>query len=304
MAQFLSGRKSNLKLGITSSTEDKTVLEVIGKVSIGITESNSTLSIGGSFEVNGVSQLGFIKDTKILPKSITLSQNEILYAIDKVITVGEDNILTIGAGTTVVFDRFNNLDDVRASSLTANYFYGNGSNLTNINAVNLLTLDNLASSPVYPIFANNLGITSVGIQTTKFVYIPTTGNIGIGTTYPTEKLSVSGNISINDNSSYGSILVTTQSLNTVGIHSVLPISSYRSVEYTIQASRGNNYHLSKILSIHNGTITYNSEYGSVYNNGQVAIFDVDISGGNIRLLSTPTSSTQTNYIVNFVANKL
>jgi hypothetical protein len=36
----------------------------------------------------------------------------------------------------------------------------------------------------------------------------------------------------------------------------------------------------------------------------VGTFDVDVSGGNIRLLVNATSSESTNYTVNFIATKI
>ena len=44
--------------------------------------------------------------------------------------------------------------------------------------------------------------------------------------------------------------------------------------------------------------------GVVANNQIVGAFDVDISGGTIRLLVTPASSSSTIYTVNFVATKI
>ena len=130
------------------------------------------------------------------------------------------------------------------------------------------------------------------------------GSLGIGTTNPTEKLQVQGNLSIYGTTSYGSTIATTATVSQTNIYSNLSSSTYRSVEYTIQATQGTNYHATKILTIHNGTTTYNSEYGTVYNNTLVGAFDVDISGGNIRLLVTPASSSSTTYTVNFVATKI
>ena len=128
--------------------------------------------------------------------------------------------------------------------------------------------------------------------------------MGIGTTNPTEKLQVQGNISINGTTSYGSTTATTATVSQTNIYSGLPSATYRSVEYTIQATQGTNYHATKILTIHNGTLAYNSEYGTIYNNTLVGQFDVDISGGTIRLLVTPASSSSTTYTVNFVATKI
>ena len=130
------------------------------------------------------------------------------------------------------------------------------------------------------------------------------GSVGIGTTNPTEKLQVQGNISINGTTSYGSTTATTATVSQIGIHSGISTSTYRSVEYTIQATEGTNFHATKILSIHNGTTAYNSEYGTIYNNTSVGTFDVDVSGGNIRLLVTPASSSSTTYTINFVATKI
>ena len=128
--------------------------------------------------------------------------------------------------------------------------------------------------------------------------------VGIGTTNSSEKLQVQGNISINGTTSYGSTTATTATTSQIGIHSGISASTYRSVEYTIQASQGTNFHATKILSIHDGTTAYNSEYGTIFNNTSLGIFDVDLSGGNIRLLVTPASSSLTTYTINFFATKI
>lgn len=74
-------------------------------------------------------------------------------------------------------------------------FYGDGSNLIGVNAFNVIPQD-LTASPVYPTFANNTGVSSVGIASTGFVYIPTTGSVGINSVQPAYKLDVGGDINI------------------------------------------------------------------------------------------------------------
>ena len=54
MSKFLSGRQSELKVGIVSYTEDKTVLEVTGKVGIGTTNATSKLHVVGDVRITGV----------------------------------------------------------------------------------------------------------------------------------------------------------------------------------------------------------------------------------------------------------
>ena len=135
------------------------------------------------------------------------------------------------------------------------------------------------------------------------VRIDTTGQVGIGTDDPTEKLDVRGNIAVNETTVTGSATASLSTLIQTSIHT-LSTATYRSVEYTIQATQGTNFHATKILALHNGTTAYHSEYGTIFNNSSVAAFDVDISGGNIRLLATSAVALQTDYVINFVATKL
>ena len=129
--------------------------------------------------------------------------------------------------------------------------------------------------------------------------IHTTGNVGVGTTTPTEKLQVNGQLSIDGNVSYGTTIFTTSSTAQVGIHSALATATYRSVEYTIQATEGSNFHTVKILALHDGSTAYHTEYGSIFNNVGVSTYNVDVSGGKIRLLASPTSASTTNFKVTY-----
>ena len=111
-------------------------------------------------------------------------------------------------------------------------------------------------------------------------------------------------LTLNGNTLYGSHTIMTNSTSVVGIHSELSILDYRTVEYTIQATQGNNFQTVKIISLHDGTIAYNSEYANIFNNSELADFDIDISGGNIRLHVIPTSSATTTYKINFISTKI
>ena len=77
-----------------------------------------------------------------------------------------------------------------------------GTGLTSWNYLNYTAVFDVVTQPttapiVYPTFANNSGVTNVGIATsgsTSVVYIPSSGNLGIGTTNATSKLTVAGDL--------------------------------------------------------------------------------------------------------------
>jgi hypothetical protein len=77
-----------------------------------------------------------------------------------------------------------------------------GTGLTSWNNLDYTAVfDVVVQSPtapiVYPTFANASGTTNIGIASTgstSFVYIPSSGNLGIGTTNATSKLTIAGNL--------------------------------------------------------------------------------------------------------------
>ena len=180
--------------------------------------------------------------------------------------------------------------------------------VTAIGAIGGVDISNdTENAPRYLLFtdATSGSISSESVSTANLVFNPSgSGSLGIGTTVASERLQVQGNISINGNTSYGAVTASTAGIATTAIYSGLSASTYRSVEFTVQATQGSNYHVTKILSFHDGSIAYNSEYGMMYNNESVGAFDVDISGGNIRLLVVPASASSTTYTVNFIATKI
>ena len=131
------------------------------------------------------------------------------------------------------------------------------------------------------------------------------GDVGIGTViHQLLNLDVAGNIAINQTTVVGSVTASLSTVTETAIHTGLSTSTYRSVEYNIQATQGTNFHVTKILALHNGTTAYHNEYGTIFNNTSVSTFNVDVSGGNIRLLATGASASQTDYVINFTATKI
>jgi len=127
--------------------------------------------------------------------------------------------------------------------------------------------------------------------------------LGVGTAI---RLYNSGSIVANSISASGIVSATqvtpigfTTSVTTVSPTSIYSIStsSSRSVEYDVQAVEGNNYLRTKINALHDGSTAYHTEYGTIYNNISVASFDVDVSGGNMRLVAIGNTSDQIDYTI-------
>ena len=74
-------------------------------------------------------------------------------------------------------------------------------------------------------------------------------------------------------------------------------TTYGSAKLLVTAKRGTDRQMSEILIVHDGTTASATEYAQIYTNGSLVTYDVDISGGNIRLLATANSATTTNYTI-------
>lgn len=72
-------------------------------------------------------------------------------------------------------------------------------------------------------------------------------------------------------------------------------TTYGSAKLIVSVKRGTDRQMSELLIVHNGTTAFATEYAQIYTSGSLATFDVDISGGNIRLLATASSATSTDY---------
>jgi len=75
------------------------------------------------------------------------------------------------------------------------------------------------------------------------------------------------------------------------------ITDYLAMELTVVASRSTDRTITKLLIVHNGTTASATQYGEVNTSTALAAYDVDISGGNVRLLATSSSATSTDFTV-------
>ena len=90
--------------------------------------------------------------------------------------------------------------------------------------------------------------------------------------------------------------LTTTSVSEVALD-VFSKTSFRSVKYQIPVTQGSSYHTAEFIIVHNGSLTFNTEFAIVKTGDSLATFDSDISSNNVRLLVTPASTNSTTFKV-------
>ena len=75
----------------------------------------------------------------------------------------------------------------------------------------------------------------------------------------------------------------------------LDAATFRSVKYMVQITHGTDYQIQEILLLHDSIDTYLTQYAQLLsgNNIVLATYDADLSGGNMRLLVSPTYTNTT-----------
>lgn len=110
----------------------------------------------------------------------------------------------------------------------------------------------------------------------------TTGTLGVN------KLLLDG-IGFQD----ATTITTTSTAQTVLFS--FPVATYGSGKVLIQATQGTSRQITELLLVTNGTTVDATEYGTIITGTALFSVEVDVSGGNGRVLITSTSATSTVY---------
>ncbi len=69
-------------------------------------------------------------------------------------------------------------------------------------------------------------------------------------------------------------------------------ADYRAARYIVAMSEGTNFHSTEVMLVHDGSDVTLTQYGTLKDTN-LATFDADISGANVRLRCTPASTNST-----------
>jgi trimeric autotransporter adhesin len=134
---------------------------------------------------------------------------------------------------------------------------------------------------------NNLNIFN---ETTNVFTITDSGSVGIATSSPRAILDLEGNAALDTDTA----TLTTTSQTSIATFAV---ATFDAAKVVITANNGTDTYITELLVAHDGTTAVATEYGQLSTDTFTVAYDVDISGGNVRILATPPAVTSTTFKV-------
>ena len=207
---------------------------------------------------------------------------------------------SVGIGTTNPTSKLHVIGDGRFTGVvTATSFSGSGLNLTGLLSNTVSTSSTTVPQYIGFVSATSGTITSNLVSST-LTYIPSSGNLGIGSTNPRTPLQVE---------TYGIKTGVGTFTASVGISTTLDsfsVSStdFKVAEYTVHIGFGSYIQAQKVLVTQDQSIAYSSEYAVVYNNSLIVSIGATISGGNCILQATPQTDISGLTTYRFARNTL
>ena len=112
------------------------------------------------------------------------------------------------------------------------------------------------------------------------------------------KLDEYANVTINSSAAFNTDDTDTSATTQTAVYS-FSATDYTGAKFLVCVtdSTATERYITELLVTHDGTTAVATEYGQVATDTALATFDVDISGGNVRLLATPASSNSMTFKV-------
>ena len=250
-------------LGITSATNlTSQSLIVSGISTLGITSatnltSQSLVISGISTFTNGPIFIGAATSTGTASQRLQVDGGAYVSGNLGIGTTNPQGTLQVGTAITMYGS---------TGIVSATEYYGDGSKLTNISSgVSIST--NTANQTQYLTYVTGTGSTTgFGITTTGLVFNPSSGNLGIGSTTPTAKLTVQGNVLISGITTSGIIRISS---STVSPNDTIPVATLEAV------GSGSDYDIA-IIPKGNGAIVARIPDGTTTGGNKRGNYAVDL----------------------------
>jgi hypothetical protein len=214
MAKFLSGRQTQLNVGVSSSTESKTVLQITGKVGIGTTNADRrSLYVIGDTEITGVTTLAsaggitttggdlyvggdlYIADDLVFDELTARNANFTgIATIRNANITGIATIVSIsGTGATITNLNVSSgiVTNLTGIAATINRIVSAATSFSQLQVSGISTFSN---GPVFIGSGTTTGTASQRLQVTGGAYV--SGAVGFGITAPREELDIIGDIGV------------------------------------------------------------------------------------------------------------
>ena len=230
-----------------------------------------------------------------------------------VTATGGFNLGISSAGTTITSGPIKTLNFIGTGNT---FLYNSSTDVIDISisggsALSISTSTTATAQDIGFVGGASTSIIGIAGAANRFVYVPSTGRLGLGTDSPTQNLQVGsspkafvvsgvGSIGINtttttapiDLSGVLGIQATVTGIQTTAATTIdtLPIATYRSARFQVQITQSTDYQSTDLMTVHDGTTATNIEYGSIATNDMLASFSSTISGSNLLLRATMVSA--------------
>ena len=234
--------------------------------------AGTVTSVGGTGTVSGLTLTGTVTSTGNLTLGGTLS-----------LTSGQ---VTTGLGYTPV----NNTGDTMTGSLTATGFVGpltgNADTATNVAYSGLTgTVPTWNQDTTGNAATADVAITAGTVTTAAQPAITSVGTL--------TSINTAGPVTINNIGTITTATLTTSSTAANQVIDSVATAAYRVATYGVSVTYGTDCQYSEVKMIHNTTNVYVGEINTILTGALLATFTADISGGIMRLLTTPVNAITT-----------